>query len=343
MAAFFGALGAYSGTFGSTLNAKVQGAASTPRAHKYGSALEASLDGPNIPDLGLHAARRRREQEPADVPSLPEAAQADDGRRTSCTTTISTRRWSRRCDLELHAGGSAEATSSTRARAARPRLRRRGASAPSTSAGSICYPDRRQASGAYSNGGAYDVHPYMLINYNGKYDDVSTLAHELGPHDAELLLEQDAAVSARELSDLRRRGRVDVQRGAAHRLHAEDDQGRRRPGCRCSATISRTSRARSSARRSSPSSSCACTRWRRRAQPITGDALDQAVLRTSRRSTTATTRASASSTTTSPTSGAIIPHFYRDFYVFQYATSFTASAALAEKVLAGDPGPRSAT
>jgi oligoendopeptidase F len=32
-----------------------------------------------------------------------------------------------------------------------------------------------------------------------------------------------------------------------------------------------------------------------------------------------------------------IPHFYRDFYVFQYATSFTASAALAEKVKTGDP------
>ena len=31
-----------------------------------------------------------------------------------------------------------------------------------------------------------------------------------------------------------------------------------------------------------------------------------------------------------------IPHFYRDFYVFQYATSFTASAALAEKVKTGD-------
>ena len=31
-----------------------------------------------------------------------------------------------------------------------------------------------------------------------------------------------------------------------------------------------------------------------------------------------------------------IPHFYRDFYVFQYATSFTASLALAEKVMAGD-------
>jgi oligoendopeptidase F len=31
-----------------------------------------------------------------------------------------------------------------------------------------------------------------------------------------------------------------------------------------------------------------------------------------------------------------IPHFYRTFYVFQYSTSFTASQALAEKVLAGD-------
>ena len=34
---------------------------------------------------------------------------------------------------------------------------------------------------------------------------------------------------------------------------------------------------------------------------------------------------------------AFIPHFYRNFYVFQYATSFTASAALSEKVKAGDP------
>ncbi len=31
-----------------------------------------------------------------------------------------------------------------------------------------------------------------------------------------------------------------------------------------------------------------------------------------------------------------IPHFYRDFYVFQYATSFTASEALAQKVKTGN-------
>ncbi len=42
------------------------------------------------------------------------------------------------------------------------------------------YPTEGKRSGAYSNGGAYDVHPYMLINYNGKYEDMSTVAHELG-------------------------------------------------------------------------------------------------------------------------------------------------------------------
>ena len=35
-------------------------------------------------------------------------------------------------------------------------------------------------SGAYSNGGAYDVHPYILMNWTDDYESVSTLAHELG-------------------------------------------------------------------------------------------------------------------------------------------------------------------
>jgi oligoendopeptidase F len=42
------------------------------------------------------------------------------------------------------------------------------------------YPTPGKRSGAYSNGAAYDVHPYILLNYNGRYEDVSTLAHEMG-------------------------------------------------------------------------------------------------------------------------------------------------------------------
>jgi oligoendopeptidase F len=35
---------------------------------------------------------------------------------------------------------------------------------------------------------------------------------------------------------------------------------------------------------------------------------------------------------------AYIPHFYRNFYVYQYATGMIAAIALAEQVMAGEPG-----
>lgn len=41
------------------------------------------------------------------------------------------------------------------------------------------YPNKGKKSGAYSTG-SYDTLPYVLLNYTNKYDDVSTLAHELG-------------------------------------------------------------------------------------------------------------------------------------------------------------------
>ena len=41
------------------------------------------------------------------------------------------------------------------------------------------YPSEGKRSGAYSNGG-YDLHPFILLNYVGKLDDVFTLAHEAG-------------------------------------------------------------------------------------------------------------------------------------------------------------------
>ncbi len=41
-------------------------------------------------------------------------------------------------------------------------------------------PTAGKRSGAYSSGAAYDVHPYILNNWNDDYESVSTLAHELG-------------------------------------------------------------------------------------------------------------------------------------------------------------------
>ena len=108
-------------------------------------------------------------------------------------------------DLYAPLVGSVESRSTRRRRrssTSSPRWRR---SAPNTSAvvqrafnerWIDLFPNAGKRSGAYSNGGAYDVHPYMLINYNGKYDDMSTLAHELGHTMQSYLLEQDAALPA---------------------------------------------------------------------------------------------------------------------------------------------------
>jgi oligoendopeptidase F len=42
------------------------------------------------------------------------------------------------------------------------------------------YPRPGKKAGAYMNGHVYDVHPFVLLNYNDDYESVSTLAHEWG-------------------------------------------------------------------------------------------------------------------------------------------------------------------
>ena len=41
------------------------------------------------------------------------------------------------------------------------------------------YPNKGKTGGAYERG-CYKTHPYVLLNFNGKFNDISTIAHELG-------------------------------------------------------------------------------------------------------------------------------------------------------------------
>jgi oligoendopeptidase F len=60
------------------------------------------------------------------------------------------------------------------------------------------YPGEGKKSGAYMNGSAYDVHPFLLLNHNDDFRSVSTFAHEWG-HAVHSLLAHDA--QPYELSD----------------------------------------------------------------------------------------------------------------------------------------------
>jgi oligoendopeptidase F len=53
------------------------------------------------------------------------------------------------------------------------------------------FPRPGKASGAYMNGGIYDVHPYLLLNLSDQYDGLTTYAHEWG-HAMHSLLAKEA-------------------------------------------------------------------------------------------------------------------------------------------------------
>ena len=93
------------------------------------------------------------------------------------------------------------------------------------------YPGKGKRSGAYS-AGCYDTEPYMLLNFMGKLDDVSTLAHEAGhsmhtyfsnkantPQEANYtIFVAEVASTVNELLFTRRRLRMAKDRAEKHAL-----------------------------------------------------------------------------------------------------------------------------
>ena len=69
-----------------------------------------------------------------------------------------------------------------------------------------------------------------------------------------------------------------------------------------------------------------------------GRSVHAAVWRAAAGATTATTKACSWWTIAYNVEWAYIPHFYYNFYVYQYATSIAASSLLVERVRRGEPG-----
>jgi len=176
MSSFFGALGAYRRTFGATMNASVQRDLFYMKARKYNSSLEAALNEHNIP-IGVYQ-------------SLIDGVNAN---LATFHRYLGLRKRMLGVD-ELHyydlyapLVGSVDIDYPIEQaqREIVEALATLGREYTSVLERSFrerwidLYPNPGKRSGAYSNS-TYDVHPYMLLNYNNKYADMSTLAHELG-------------------------------------------------------------------------------------------------------------------------------------------------------------------
>ena len=332
MAAFFGALGTYRNTFGTTLNAQMQADVFNARTRKYPTALEAALDGPNIP---TSVYTRLVDGVNKHLPTFH--------RYLSLRKKMMGVSELHYYDLYAPLVASVDLTYPIEQgqELVLTALKPLGSDYLNVIKRSFnerwidVYPTEGKRSGAYSNGGAYDVHPYMLLNYNNKYTDVSTLAHELGhamhsyysnktqPYATAsypiFLAEVASTFNEALLIDSMLKTITD--RDAKLSLLGNYLEGIKGTVFRQTQFAEFELRAHEMVEKG---------------QPLTGEALDKLYGEITRKYYGHDKGVSKVDDYIAH-EWAFIPHFYRTYYVFQYATSFTASAALSEKVLAGDP------
>ncbi len=198
------------------------------------------------------------------------------------------------------------------------------------------YHNDGKRSGAYSNGAVYDAHPYMLLNYNGKYDDVSTIAHELG-HTMHSYLSnktQPYALSHYSIFVAEVASTFNEALLLDHMLHVES-----KDEVKFSLLLNYLDNARATVYRQVQFAEFEL-RMHETAESgtaLTGDLLNSMYAEIAR-TYYGHDQGFCIVDDEIKTEWTYIPHFFYDFYVYQYATSFTASSALAEAVLSGEQG-----
>ena len=196
------------------------------------------------------------------------------------------------------------------------------------------YPTEGKRSGAYSNGAIYDLHPYILLNYNGKYEDMRTLAHELGHtmHSYLTNKTQPYATSGYSIfvAEVASTFNEDLLMDYMLKNIKDDD-------VRLSLLGNYLDGIRGTVFRQTQFSEFELKihELTERGESLTGDLLNTLYDAITKKYY-GHDKGICIIDDEAKAEWANVPHFYYNFYVYQYATSFTASAALSEQVLAGD-------
>jgi oligoendopeptidase F len=331
MSTFFNALGSFSRTYGTTMNGNVQKAIFFAKARKYPSTLEAALDGPNIPASvytrlvdgvnknlpAFHRYLRLRKR----MMGVDELHYYDLYAPLVGSVNL---KYSPEEAQQLVLAAVAPLGPDYAAVLRRAFAER----------WIDLFPNQGKRSGAYSNGGAYDVHPYMLINYLGQYADVSTLAHELG-HTMQSYYSnktQPYPLANYPIFVAEVASTFNEELLIEHMLKQIKDRDTRLSLLgnyleNIKGTVFRQTQFAEFELR--------MHEMAQKGQPLTGAALGKLYDEITKKYYGHGQRVCIVDDYVA-NEWSFIPHFYRDFYVFQYATSFTASTALAERVLAGD-------
>jgi len=332
MSRFFVALGSFSRTFGTTMNSNVQKAVFYAKARKYASTVEASLDRANI---SVSVYERLIEGVGRHLPLLHRYLRL---RKQMLGVTD-----------ELHYYDLyAPLVSSVDLRYTPDEAKRHVIDAMKPLGEEYVsviergfrerwldwHPAEGKRSGAYSNGGAYDVHPYILLNYLGQYNDLSTLAHELGhtmhsyfSNDTQPYPTADYSIFVAEVASTFNEALL-----IDYMLKRITDKS-----TRLSLLGNYLESIKSTVFRQTQFAEFELRvhEMGLASAPITGSSLAALYLDITRRYYGHEEHIVVVDEEVA-NEWSYIPHFYSEFYVYQYATSFTAAEALATRVLAGD-------
>ncbi len=330
-ATFFGSLNDYRGTFGTQLYAEVKKDMFYARARKYGSSVESALDGSNIPVQVYHSLIDNVNK---NLPSFYRYLNLR--KRMLGVDTLHYYDLYPPLLKDVDLNYTVEESEKNILAAVAP-LGPEYASVVKKALNERwidMYPNDGKRAGAYSNGGAYDVHPYMLLNYVGKYNDMSTLAHELG-HTMQSYLSNKKqpyptagypTFVAEVASTFNEALLIDYML-----KHINDDNvrlsllGNYLEGIK--GTVFRQTQFAEFELRIHDVVE--------KGESLTGDKLNDLYMEITKKYY-GNDKGVCIVDDVVKSEWAYIPHFYLNFYVFQYATSFTASAALSEEVLSGD-------
>ena len=328
-AAFFGALKTYERTMGSTLAAGVKAHLFEKRIRHFGTALEAALFQDNIPPVVY-------KQLLADVHrSLPTLHRYLTLRKRMLG--LETLRYQdlyvplvESVDMRFQPDEAREITLAALAPlgAAYIEALRKGFDSHWTD----YLPSTGKRSGAYSTG-VYGVHPYQLLNFNGRYDDLTTLAHESGhsmhtflSYAAQPFPTSDYPIFVAEVASTFNENLL------IHYMldRAKDDPtrlfllGTLLDGLRT--TLFRQTQF--------AEFELAFHEQAERGEPLTGENLSQLYLKIAREYYGHDKQGKIVCQVDDllAIEWAYVPHFYYDFYVYQYATSMVASTSLARAV-----------
>ena len=200
------------------------------------------------------------------------------------------------------------------------------------------HPVPGKRSGAYASGSAYDVHPFMLLNFNGDYESVSTLAHEVGhamhshfSNRTQPYPTADYSIFVAEVASTFNEAMLQesLMKRAADREEKLFLLSGQLDGFR--ATLFRQTMF--------AEFELLIHEKVERGESLTGEALSALYLDLVR-AYHAHDEGVCLVDERHAVEWAVVPHFHYNFYVYQYATGITAATALSEAVLSEMPGAR---